>query len=323
MSKITHQPSFLKYHNLMGSSNRYYSDLFRFLDNSGIRFIADVPLSSLSYVKIGGVADCVVTPKPTEVSALIRFLNEHQLPYHIVGGGSNTLFSDDGFRGVILSLRAIKGVYLNNDENTLLIYGGEGLSRVVFFAQRLGLTGIENLAGIPGSMGGAIIGNAGAFGVSVGDVLSSVEIIDSEGQIHRMGKEDMGFSYRSSGLPNGCIITRAILKLSPTDKEVVKEKTKEYLHKKWQSQPVKELSLGCVFKNPIGYFAGKLIDDAGCKGMSEGAIFVSQRHANFFINRGGGTAADYLRLIDKVRERVFREFGIVLDLEIRVVGSAI
>lgn len=303
--------------------DKYHSEIVNFLSNSGIEFRNDVSLSQYSYIKIGGTADYFITPKINELPSLIKFIYQSQIPYHVIGGGSNTLFFDDGFRGVVLSLKNIKGFSLNRETNSLEIYGGENLSKIVFFAEKYGLTGIERLAGIPGNIGGAIVGNAGAFGMSISDVLYEVELINSEGQISRLKRDEMGFSYRRSSLPSDCIITRANVRLIPEDKKNIRKKTREFLNMKKDSQPVNELSLGCVFKNPEGYFAGKLIDDAGCKGISEGGIIVSNKHANFFVNRGGGTATDYLRLIDRVRDKVFKVFGTSLELEIRLIGCVI
>ncbi|MCX8026614.1 MAG: UDP-N-acetylmuramate dehydrogenase [Thermodesulfovibrionales bacterium] len=304
----------------MPSNHKNKRPLLHFLDSQSIDYDTDVLLSKYSYVRIGGPADLFISPKIHELPPLMMLINQLEIPYHILGGGTNTLFDDEGFRGVVISLKNIKGLYHDIENNALEACGGEGLQRIVFYAERYGLGGVERLAGIPGSIGGAIKGNAGAFDMAISDVLQDLELVDIQGQVSYLKRQDILFSYRQSGIPKDCVITKARIMVTPQDKDIVKEKTRQSLRQKRLSQPVSQRSLGCVFKNPQGHFAGRLIDEAGCKGMSVGGIVVSHKHANFFINVGNGTSSDYKRLIDKIRERVFKTFGISLELEIEVVS---
>jgi UDP-N-acetylmuramate dehydrogenase len=190
----------------------------------------------------------------------------------------------------------------------------------VAYSKREGLRGLEGLAGIPGQVGGAIAGNAGSYGTEIKDIVASVTLIDLEGRTLVLGREDIAFGYRSAELPRGSMVLGAELRLARGRPDEVARRIGKWLETKKKTQPLGKRSAGCVFKNPPGDSAGRLIDRAGCKGMRVGAIEVSGLHADFFINTGGGSARDFLRLMDRVAERVRAAFGIELEPEIRIVG---
>jgi UDP-N-acetylmuramate dehydrogenase len=197
---------------------------------------------------------------------------------------------------------------------------GTLLQRLVNFSKENGYSGIEGLAGIPGTIGGAIFGNAGAFGYEMKDVLVSVEVMDIQGRIKKFNAEKINFGYRSSSISQNELILAAEIKLKKDKKEEVSAKIDDFLRKKREKQPIMEPSAGCVFKNPPGLSAGKLIDEAGCKGIRIGDAEVSSIHANFFINKGKANASDFIRLMEEVAHRVKERFGVVLEPEIKIVG---
>jgi UDP-N-acetylmuramate dehydrogenase len=193
---------------------------------------------------------------------------------------------------------------------------------VVHRAREKGYAGLEGLAGIPGSMGGAIKGNSGSFGYEIGSVVESVTVINRQGELSNLNREILDPRYRSAAVPGGCIILSANLRLPKDDVDEVAKRMGRFLEEKRRKQPVSVWSAGSVFKNPEGTYAGMLIDNAGCKGMRRGDIEVSGLHANFFVNTGKGKASDFLALMEDVKERVSRAFGIELEPEIKIIGRS-
>lgn len=282
------------------------------------------PMMKHTSLRIGGPADLFVIPQnlPSLKNILI-IVNKKKIPFFVHGGGTNTLVRDGGIEGVVISLTSFRKIeILSKNEMNIRIYveTGAPLQSLVNYSQEKGYSGIEGLAGIPGSVGGAISGNAGAFGYEMKDVLVSVSMMDTEGNIKSRGVKDIDFGYRRSNIPSKELLLGAEILLKKDIKEHVSAKIKDYLNRKWESQPLSEPTAGCVFKNPPELFAGKLIDEAGCKGMRIGDVEVSSAHANFFVNKGGAKAADFIRLMEEVNQRVKEKFGVVLEPEIKIVG---
>ncbi|MBA4372385.1 MAG: UDP-N-acetylenolpyruvoylglucosamine reductase [Thermodesulfovibrio sp.] len=273
---------------------------------------------------IGGRADVFMTPDdPLSLRNLISVLRKKGLPFMTLGRGSNLLVRDSGIDGAVLSLNTFNRIEVLKEGNStaeLFVEAGVPLQKLVNFCRDAGYAGIEGLTGIPGTVGGAICGNAGSYGCEIKDLLVSVAIMDAEGRLERYKAGGLGFSYRHSDIQKTDIVLSANLRLRRDDKGPVGERTDQYFNEKKMTQPIGERSAGCVFKNPEGKSAGRLIDEAGCKGMRLGDIEVSQVHANFFVNRGEGSAADYTALMEKIALVVHARFGVMLEPEIQVAG---
>ena len=287
-----------------------------------VRFME--PMKNHTSLKIGGPADIFAMPQ--DLSSLKNMhinLKRNKIPFSPIGGGTNILVRDGGIEGAVISLRSFRrtGV-LSKDNEYMYLFAEAGtlLQRIVNFSKENGYSGIEGLAGIPGTVGGAIFGNAGAFGYEMKDVLVSVEVMDIEGRIKMFKAEEINFGHRSSSISRNELILAAEIKLKKDEKEEVSAKVDDFLRKKREKQPLWEPSAGCVFKNPAGLSAGKLIDEAGCKGIRIGDVEVSSIHANFFINKGKANASDFIRLMEEVARRVKERFGVVLEPEIKIVG---
>ena len=282
------------------------------------------PMSNHTSLRMGGPAD--VYAIPSDALSLISInlnLIKSNLPFFPLGGGTNVLVRDGGMEGVVLSTRLFKKIKsLQEDSASVLVSveAGALLLQLIHFAKENGYSGIEGLAGIPGTVGGAIFGNAGAFGYEIKDVLTAVQIMDAEDGIKTLSADAISFGYRSSDIPPGSVILSAEMKLMKDKEESVAARVENFLRMKRERQPLWEPSAGCVFKNPTGESAGKLIDAAGCKGARIGDVEVSSIHANFFINRGRAKASDFIRLMDIVSQRVKKRYGVILEPEIKIIG---
>ncbi len=282
------------------------------------------PMSNHTSLKIGGPADIYAAPQDIlSLSSMHMHLERKHVPFFLLGGGTNILVRDGGIEGTVISLRSLKKIEpVKEDEESLYLFAEAGalLQKLVSFSRENGYSGIEGLAGIPGTVGGAICGNSGAFGYEMKDVLVSVEIMDTEGKVLVVKAEEIEFGYRSSGIPHNELLLSAEIKLGKDKKEAVSARIENFLKIKREKQPVWEHSAGCVFKNPPGLSAGKLIDGAGCKGMRIGDAEVSTIHANFFINKGKASASDFIMLMKEVAGRIKERFDVVLEPEIKIVG---
>jgi UDP-N-acetylmuramate dehydrogenase len=282
------------------------------------------PMRNHTSLRIGGPADIFAMPQ--DLSSLKNMhinLRRNKIPFFPLGGGTNILVRDGGIEGAVISLRSFRRTGVLSKDNKyayLFAEAGTLLQRIVNFSKENGYSGVEGLAGIPGTLGGAIFGNAGAFGYEMKDVLVLVEVMDIEGRIKKFNAEEINFGYRSSSISQNELILGAKIKLKKDEKEEVSAKVDDFLEKKREKQPLWEPSAGCVFKNPAGLSAGKLIDEAGCKGIRIGDVEVSSIHANFFINKGEAKASDFIRLMEEVAHRVKERFGAVLEPEIKIVG---
>jgi UDP-N-acetylmuramate dehydrogenase len=285
----------------------------------------NAPMRGHTSLAIGGPADIVVSPEdPVSVKNIVMLLSRLNVRFVALGGGTNILVTDRGIEGVVVKLGAFSRVEIINEEDAraeLFVEAGAMLQKIVNLCRDRGYTGMEGLTGIPGTVGGAICGNAGSCGSEMKDVLASVVLLHSDGTLDRVGVEDLDFGYRKSGVGGTDIVLSANITLRRDDTDAVTLRTENCFKQKKAAQPVSGRSAGCVFKNPAGMSAGRLIDEAGCKSMRIGDIEVSGIHANFFVNLGKGTAADYLALMDAVSARVKERSGVILEPEIRIIGK--
>ncbi|MCA1959593.1 MAG: UDP-N-acetylmuramate dehydrogenase [Desulfomonile sp.] len=290
------------------------------------RVIAKPPLSHYTSFRIGGPADVLAEPESAhELAVLIRRLHELNVPHVLLGSGTNVLFQDAGFRGVVIRTVAMKGLTIERngaDHVRITAAAGAPLPLVVGRAARDGLTGIEALCGIPGSFGGAVATNAGTGGVSLGDALVRVRLLDGRGKELVLETGDIHFSYRSMELPADATVVEGTVRLVRGDRASVRKALSAAMERRRATQPWRQPSAGCVFKNPSpDNPAGAIIDRLGLKGMSVGDAVVSEVHANFIVNRGSATASDVLALVELIRRRVKDAHDINLELEVRVIGE--
>lgn len=284
----------------------------------------DEPMSQHTSLKIGGPVEVMVFPEdPLSLKKVVVAAVRESIPYFVFGGGTNLLVEDGGISGIAISLKKFRSIEFmkETDDSKAVLYTGSGvpLAMLVNFAAKNGLSGIEALAGIPGYIGGAVSMNAGSFGVEIKDVIASVAIMDNRGEIIILNRDEIVFSYRDSDFPEGSVVLSANVVLKKKSPVEVEKRTKKYLERKKSSQPLGEFSAGCVFKNPAVEAAGKLIDDAGCKGIREGAVEVSRIHANYFINHGNATCRDFIVLMERVKAKVKEFSGIELKPEVRII----
>ena len=280
------------------------------------------PLSRHTSLRIGGPADALVVPADLEdLRALLRFAHREGIPTLVLGGGSNTVVRDGGFRGIAIVLGEAFTA-LEAQGTTVRAGAAVRVSRLVAFACRGGLAGVECLTGIPGTLGGALRGNAGTQAGSVGDRVLEAAVVLADGTPAHLPKGALGFAYRHAAFPPGAVIIEATFALEPGDPAAIRRAVSKLLVARNRTQPVESRSAGCMFKNPTGDSAGRLVDAAGLKGMRVGDAVVSPVHANFFINQGRARAADVLALVAAVRARVRDHAGVELELEVHVVGES-
>jgi len=279
------------------------------------------PLSRHTSLRIGGPADALVVPADREdLCALLRFAHREGIATLVLGGGSNTLVLDGGFRGVAILLGEAFAA-LEAEGTAVRAGAAVRVSRLLAFCSRLGLGGVECLTGIPGTVGGALRGNAGTRDGWISDRLREVGMVLGDGTAARRARADLGFAYRHATLPAGAVITEGLFDLERGDPAAVRRAISKLLVARNRSQPVESRSAGCMFKNPPGDSAGRLADAAGMKGARVGEAVVSTKHANFILNQGGARAADVLALAAAVRARVRDHAGVTLELEVQVVGE--
>ncbi|MCR5197061.1 MAG: UDP-N-acetylmuramate dehydrogenase [Pseudobutyrivibrio sp.] len=299
-----------------------YKDLINQLQNdfSDLEILSDEPMSKHTTFKIGGPADIYVEPSIVQVVPLIKLLKKQAIPFMVIGNGSNLLVSDDGIEGVVISL-AKPAADIQIDGTSITAEAGAMLSSVANQAAASGLTGLEFASGIPGSIGGAVYMNAGAYGGEIKDVLTSVTILTPEFDLVELTPEDLDLSYRHSSLmEKGGIVLSAKLELQLGDSQAIKAQIEDIRQQRINKQPLNFPSAGSTFKRPEGYFAGKLIDDAGLRGYTVGGAQVSNKHCGFVVNTGDATCADVLKLMSDVDDIVFDKFGVHLAPEVRIIG---
>lgn len=285
------------------------------------RVLYGEPLGKHTSFGIGGPADIMIFPEGVDdVRAALAFCRLAGLSYLVLGGGSNLLVRDGGFRGMVLHLDAAFQ-QLAAEGTRVRAGAGVRLSRLVAFCSKQALTGVECLAGIPGTVGGAVKGNAGAAGGSIADHLAAVELVMPEGNPQAFSRDLLEFSYRRSSLPEGCVILEATFDLEQGDPVRIRRQVSENLLERNRRQPVEWRSAGSIFKNPPGDYAGRLVEKVNLKGIRYGDACISSKHGNFIINLGKATAMDVLALVDVIKRRVREEMNVELELEVRVVGE--
>lgn len=282
----------------------------------------DEQMSRHTTFRIGGPADYFVTPsKEAEIEAVIRVCRQYNIPFYIIGNGSNLLVGDKGYRGAVIQI--FKKMYsIEVKENQICAQAGALLSKIAAKALKAGLTGFEFASGIPGTLGGALVMNAGAYGGEMKQVLKSARVLDIQGNIFTLSAEQMEFGYRTSIFAKkGYIVLSAVIELRSGDKEAIREKMEELRERRVTKQPLEYGSAGSTFKRPEGYFAGKLIEDAGLRGFRIGDAQVSEKHCGFVINRGNATAAEVIELMEQVVRRVEKNSGVHLEPEVKRIGE--
>ena len=272
--------------------------------------------------KIGGPADYILMPdKDTDVGRIVKICKESAIPYFILGNGSNLLVGDGGYRGAVIQIyKNMSAVTVEGTEIT--VQAGALLSSVAAAAKNAALTGFEFAGGIPGTMGGAVVMNAGAYGGEMKDVLIEVTVMDEEGEIVTLPADKLELGYRTSIIKTaGYIVLEAKLQLKEGNPEVIRETMKDLTIRRTTKQPLEYPSAGSTFKRPEGYFAGKLIMDSGLAGYQVGGAQVSEKHCGFVINAGGATARDVRTLMDNVRDIVYKKYGVTLEPEVKFLGD--
>lgn len=286
------------------------------------KILVNEPMSKHTTWRIGGPADLLVIPeKINEVQEIVRYAWEEKIPLTVIGNGSNLLVREKGIRGITLKIGPRLGEY-SIDGFTIKAEAGLPLAKLVHIASDAGIRGFEFAVGIPASIGGAAVMNAGAHGGAMDQIIREIKVITLAGEIGILSKEKIGYGYRKSNMQNSRdIVVEITYQGSAGNREEIMARTQELLQKRKGMQPLQYPNAGSVFKNPPSEAAGRLIEFTGCKGMKVGGAEVSHQHANFIINTGHATAQDVLNLIEEVRRAVSNKFGINLETEIKVIGE--
>ena len=286
----------------------------------------DLSLATCTSFRTGGPADVAAYPETAqELAALLKVCKGEGIPFYILGNGTNVLAPDEGFRGVIVLTAGMRKVSVDAESATAVAGAGVLLSTLAGECAKASLTGLEFAKGIPGSVGGAVVMNAGAYGGEIKDCLVSATVMAADGdEPFEMSRDELDLGYRHSIIPErGLVVLGGRFKLTTGDKDSIYAQMEELAGRRRDKQPLEFPSAGSTFKRPEGYFAGKLIEDAGLKGFTVGGAQVSEKHAGFVINKGGATSADILALIKEVQKRVFENSGVMLETEVKILGNAI
>ena len=297
-----------------------YNSLLNILNKEDI--LIDEPMSKHISFRVGGPADILVKPSSEDqIKDILTFAKKENIPYLIIGNGSNLLVRDGGIRGIVIKIAenfndfSIEGTTVTAQSGAMLSFMGKAI-------MRNNLTGFEFAAGIPGTLGGAIALNAGAYGGEMKDIVKSVRLIDSQGNIVELSNEEMQFAYRKSILSKEeYIVLSAVMELKEGNYEEIRDIMKDLTNKRVTKQPLNLPSAGSTFKRPEGYFAAKLIEDCGLKGLTLRGAQVSDKHCGFVVNLGGAQAKDILDLIYVVKSTVYSKFGVMLEEEVKILGE--
>ncbi|MFH1239048.1 MAG: UDP-N-acetylmuramate dehydrogenase [bacterium] len=279
------------------------------------------PMSKHTSFCIGGEAEIFIEiQKLTQLRKIVKYAKTKDIPLFILGRGTNLLVKDKGIRGIILRLT---GDFQTVEFAGEKITAGAAVDLQVLASKSFarGLSGLEFAVGIPGSVGGAVVGNAGAYEEAIGDIIEEVTVMDLNGRTHLINKDKLKFQYRYASIPVKGVVLKTGLKLRGEDKNVIIKKVQSCIEKRKKTQGINFPNAGCIFKNPSGSSAGKLIEEAGLKGYQLGGAQVSVKHANYIVNAGGATSEDVLNLIEEIKRKIKEKFGIFLELEIKVAGE--
>jgi UDP-N-acetylmuramate dehydrogenase len=303
----------------LGSMERDYKKWAKGLIEGRVLF--DAPMRQFTSIKVGGPADSLLFPKDVEeLRKIVRFARRKHIPFMILGKGTNLVVKDKGVRGWVICLtQGLRKVRQESD--VVEAEAGLPLQRLVQFTAQKGLTGLEPFFGIPGTVGGGLVMNAGAWGVELKDVLLSITLMKENGEVTEKPRQRLKFSYRELDLPACWVILKGRFQLKKENKERILEKVRSYSEMRQRTQPLEYPSAGSVFKNPKQGPAGKWIEEAGLKGFRIGQAMISDRHANFIINLGKATADEVIGLMERVERTIYEEKGISLEREVRVVGE--
>lgn len=286
------------------------------------RILFDVPMKNYTSFKIGGNADVMVFPKDEdELINVIEFASGKDFPVFVIGRGTNLLVRDNGIRGVVVNLSDGFKEISWLEHNMAAVGSGVMLVELVNMCVDRGLSGLEFAVGIPGTIGGAVFMNAGAYGGEIKDVVEKVEAVDLNGRRHSFDNAALKFSYRRCDLPENMIITKAHMRFKKDSAGDIKKRIREFKERRKSVQAVNLPNAGSIFKNPEGNFAGRLIEESGLKGIKSGDAQISDVHGNYIVNLGKASAMDVLTLIAVARDKVFKETGVLLETEIKVVGE--
>lgn len=300
-------------------NDQFLTELQNVMGSSGI--FMEEPMKKHTTFRVGGPADVLVQPDETALAAILALCRQYHVPYSFIGNGSNLLVGDKGIRGVVIEMTDPMGnIEVNGTKITA--QAGAMLSKIANTAASNGLGGMEFAAGIPGSVGGAVVMNAGAYGGEMKDIIEKVYVLDENGAQLELDRDALDLGYRHSCIPEKkYIVTKVVLELVPRDEAEIRSEMKELNEKRAEKQPLQYPSAGSTFKRPEGYFAGKLIMDAGLRGYQVGGAQVSEKHCGFVINKGDATAADICQLMRDVSDKVQAQFGVVLEPEVKMIGE--
>ena len=300
-----------------------YQNLIHTATRLGCAVTEQAPLSAATTFKVGGPADVFIDlPDTAALQEVVALCRQEGIPTLFIGNGSNLLVGDKGFRGAVLRLEGRGTEPTFSDDGTVFAPAGMSLQRLCLLTRDHSLTGLEFAYGIPGTVGGAVYMNAGAYDGCMADVVVSAHCVTPDGETTVLAADELDMTYRHTALmEKGYIVTGVTLKLAQGDKEIIWDKMKDLMARRHDKQPLEYPSAGSFFKRPTGYFAGALVEQAGLKGFTVGGAQVSEKHAGFVINRGGATAADILSLCEQVQDKIFKEFGVRLEPEVRFVGE--
>ena len=300
-------------------NDQFLTELQNVMGGSGI--FMEEPMKKHTTFRVGGPADVLVQPDETALAAILALCRQYYVPYSFIGNGSNLLVGDKGIRGVVIEMTDPMG-NIEVDGPQITAQAGAMLSKIANTAASNGLGGMEFAAGIPGSVGGAVVMNAGAYGGEMKDIIERVYVLDENGAQLELDRDALNLGYRHSCIPEKkYIVTKVVLELVPRDEVEIRSKMKDLNEKRAEKQPLQYPSAGSTFKRPEGYFAGKLIMDAGLRGYQVGGAQVSEKHCGFVINKGDATAADICQLMRDVSDKVQAQFGVVLEPEVKMIGE--
>ena len=300
-------------------NDQFLTELQNVMGGSGI--FMEEPMKKHTTFRVGGPADVLVQPDETALAAILALCRRYHVSYSFIGNGSNLLVGDKGIRGVVIEMTDPMG-NIEVDGTKITAQAGAMLSKIANTAASNGLGSMEFAAGIPGSVGGAVVMNAGAYGGEMKDIIEKVYVLDENGAQLELDRDALDLGYRHSCIPEKkYIVTKVVLELVPRNEAEIRSEMKELNEKRAEKQPLQYPSAGSTFKRPEGYFAGKLIMDAGLRGYQVGGAQVSEKHCGFVINKGDATAADICQLMRDVSDKVQAQFGVVLEPEVKMIGE--
>lgn len=300
-------------------NDQFLTELQNVMGGSGI--FMEEPMKKHTTFRVGGPADVLVQPDETALAAILALCRRYHVSYSFIGNGSNLLVGDKGIRGVVIEMTDPMG-NIEVDGTKITAQAGAMLSKIANTAASNGLGGMEFAAGIPGSVGGAVVMNAGAYGGEMKDIIERVYVLDENGAQLELDRDALDLGYRHSCIPEKkYIVKKVVLELVPRNEAEIRSEMKELNEKRAEKQPLQYPSAGSTFKRPEGYFAGKLIMDAGLRGYQVGGAQVSEKHCGFVINKGDATAADICQLMRDVSDKVQAQFGVVLEPEVKMIGD--